>query len=254
MLQQERHHQILARLDLDGQVKVKELSDDFHVTRDCIRKDLAILEKAGLLKRIHGGALCSRKNLHHYQVKERKSVHVKEKQIIARKAVELIKPGSMIFLDVSTINLELAKLIYQKDMNIVVVSNMVDIINVFAQGGHTRFLLLGGEFNRSKDGFIGSITIQQIQSYQFDLSFIGVVGIDAYEGKTMTYDVTDGLTKTAIIAASKQSYMVAEKAKLHQDGNYVFADIADFTGLIIESTPEEQILTQLNRSGITIIE
>lgn len=253
-MQQERHHQILARLDLDGQVKVKELSDEFHVTQDCIRKDLAILEKAGMLKRIHGGALRSRKNLHRYQVKERKSIHTAEKKIIAQKAVELIRPGSMVFLDVSTINWELAKLIYQKDMNIVVVSNMVDIIDVFAQGGQTRFQLIGGEFNRSKDGFIGSITIQQLQNYQFDLSFIGVVGIDVAEGKTTTYDVTDGLTKKAIIAASKQSYMVAETAKLHQDGNYVFANISDFTGLICEGDLEEKSAAQLRRNQITIIE
>lgn len=253
MLQQERHNQILAKLNLDGQVKVKELSDDFHVTQDCIRKDLAILEKDGLLKRIHGGAIRTRKNLHHYHVKERKSLNTAEKKIIAQKAVDLIKPGSMIFLDVSTINLEIAKIIYQKDMNLTVVSNMIDIMNVFAQGGAPRFLFLGGEFNRSRDGFVGSITIDQIHNYQFDLSFIGVVGIDLYEGKAMTYDVNDGLTKKAIISTSKQRYMVAEKAKLHQDGNYVFADIADFTGLICESSLEEQENAQLHHSQITII-
>lgn len=253
MMQQERHRQILAKLNLDGQVKVKELSDDFQVTQDCIRKDLAILEKAGLLKRIHGGAIRTRKNLHHYHVKERKSLHLAEKKIIAQKAIELIAPGAMVFLDVSTINLEIAKLIYQKDMNIVVVSNMIDIMNVFVQGGATRFLLLGGEFNRSRDGFVGSITIDQIRSYQFDLSFIGVVGIDLYEGKAMTYDVNDGLTKKAILASSKHRYMVAEKEKLHQDGNYVFADIADFTGLICEGALEEQDLAQLHQNEITII-
>ena len=54
MLQQERHNQILAKLNLEGQVIVKELSQAFNVTEDCIRKDLTALEKAGLLKRIHG--------------------------------------------------------------------------------------------------------------------------------------------------------------------------------------------------------
>ena len=54
MLQQERHEQILARLNTDGKVKVKELAVDFEVTEDCIRKDLTALEKEGLLKRIHG--------------------------------------------------------------------------------------------------------------------------------------------------------------------------------------------------------
>ena len=51
MLQQERHEQILARLNTEGKVKVKELANDFEVTEDCIRKDLTALEKEGLLKK-----------------------------------------------------------------------------------------------------------------------------------------------------------------------------------------------------------
>ena len=50
MLQQERHNQIIAKLDLEGQVRVRDLSKDFNVTEDCIRKDLTILEKNGKLK------------------------------------------------------------------------------------------------------------------------------------------------------------------------------------------------------------
>ena len=53
MLQQERHNQIIAKLDLEGQVRVRDLSKDFNVTEDCIRKDLTILEKNGKLKPIY---------------------------------------------------------------------------------------------------------------------------------------------------------------------------------------------------------
>ena len=80
MLQQERHEQILARLNTDGKVKVKELAVDFEVTEDCIRKDLTALEKEGLLKRIHGGAMQVRKNLHAYHVDERMSVRLTQKK------------------------------------------------------------------------------------------------------------------------------------------------------------------------------
>ena len=90
MLQQERHEQILARLNTDGKVKVKELAVDFEVTEDCIRKDLTALEKEGLLKRIHGGAMQVRKNLHAYHVDERMSVRLTQKKIISKKEVELI--------------------------------------------------------------------------------------------------------------------------------------------------------------------
>ena len=136
MLQQERHEQILARLNTDGKVKVKELAVDFEVTEDCIRKDLTALEKEGLLKRIHGVAMQVRKNLHAYHVDERMSVRLTQKKIIAKKAVELIEENTVIFLGISTVNLELAKCIYQKNIPLTIVTNMIDIMQLFRQGDH----------------------------------------------------------------------------------------------------------------------
>ena len=98
MLQQERHNQILAKLNLEGQVIVKELSQAFNVTEDCIRKDLTALEKAGLLKRIHGGAIQVRENLHTINVNERLKIHSPEKRIIAKKAVEQKPAKSKVYL------------------------------------------------------------------------------------------------------------------------------------------------------------
>ena len=164
LLQQERHNQILAKLNLEGQVRVKELSQAFHVTEDCIRKDLTILEKDGQLKRIHGGAMQVRKNLHAINVIERIDKYVVEKKLIAQKAVKLIEPGTMIFLGISTVNLEIAKLIYQMDLHITVVTNMIDIMEIFKGDCKTLLIFIGGTFNRARDGFIGSMTIDLLKS------------------------------------------------------------------------------------------
>ena len=172
MLQQERHNQILARLNLEGQVRVKDLSKEFDVTEDCIRKDLTILEKANKLKRIHGGATQLRVNLHTINVNDRREIRVTEKKIIAQKAIELIKPGTMVFLGISTVTLEIAKLIYQRNLNVTVVTNMIDIMKIFTQDCATQLIFIGGGLNRARDGFIGSITINQLRKYKFDLSFL----------------------------------------------------------------------------------
>lgn len=253
MLQQERHNQILAKLNLNGQVKVKELSQEFDVTEDCIRKDLTSLEKAGLLKRIHGGAMQVRTNLHQINVNERRQVHYPEKIMIAKKAIKLLEPGTMVFLGISTINLEIAKFIYQQNLNITVVTNMIDIMKVFTNESNTRLVFLGGNFNRARDGFIGSITIEQIKNYCFDLSFLGAVGINGYDGKITTYDVNDGLTKKTVINCSKKCYLVAESAKLHLDGNYVFGHIGDFTGYISEGIIDHHLKDNLEKYGVEII-
>ncbi len=253
MLAQERHNQILAKLNLEGQVRVKDLSLDFQVTEDCIRKDLNILEKANKLKRIHGGAIPIRVNLHTIHVNDRKDVRVLEKKEIAKKAVDLIKPGMTIFLDISTITLEIAKLIYQRNLNIVVVTNMIDIMTIFTQDCQTQLIFIGGELNHAKDGFIGAITIDQIKDYQFDMSFLGVVGIDIYNGNVSTYDVNDGLTKKEIIHSSKKSYIVSEYAKTTTDGNYCYANINEFSGFICEKKLDLKKENKIKDYGIEVI-
>ena len=102
MSQKKRHQQIITKLNIEGQVFVKELAVMFDVTEDCIRKDLTILEKAGKLKRVHGGAVNIRVNLHHTNVSERVELYSKEKKIIASKALDVIEKGYVIFLDIST--------------------------------------------------------------------------------------------------------------------------------------------------------
>lgn len=253
MLQHERHNQILAKLQEHGQVAVKELSQSFHVTEDCIRKDLAILQKAGQLQRIHGGAMLLRKNVHILHVDDRVSMHSPEKVAIAKKAVTLVKPGTTIFLDISTINIEIAKEIYKRDMDVTVVTNMIAIMQVFMAECRTRLVFIGGDFNQAKDGFIGASVIEQLHAYKFDIAFLGTVGIDVYNGLLTTYDMNDGLTKKEIMSVSKICYVVAESAKLELDGNYVYGHISDCTGYICETEIADTYKEKLSRYGLEIV-
>ena len=93
MFVEERHQEILRLLEENEKVKVKDLSKRFEVTEDCIRKDLASMEVKNLLKRTYGGAV--RPDTlhpgHNNIVSTRKDKNIKEKQQIAKKAVELIR-------------------------------------------------------------------------------------------------------------------------------------------------------------------
>ena len=80
MLQKERHDHILAKLNLESSIRVRDIALEYNVTEDCIRKDLAILEKEGKLKRIHGGAVSIRENPHTFNVSARLDKYVEEKK------------------------------------------------------------------------------------------------------------------------------------------------------------------------------
>ena len=119
MFLEERQEIILQMLAQDGKVRVRELSEKFKVTEDCIRKDLGSLEKQGKLKRTYGGAVRLRENSHMVEVSKHRHTDVEAKQRIAQAAVRLIHEHDMVFLDISTSNLAIAELhIPQKNIYI----------------------------------------------------------------------------------------------------------------------------------------
>ena len=100
MFLEERQDIILQMLARDGKVRVRDLSEEFKVTEDCIRKDLGALEKKGKLKRTYGGAVRIRENSHMLEVSKHRTTDVEAKQHIARAAVKLVHDRDMVFLDI----------------------------------------------------------------------------------------------------------------------------------------------------------
>ncbi|RSK25880.1 DeoR/GlpR transcriptional regulator [Bacillus sp. HMF5848] len=253
MLAEERHQKIIEKLHSDGSVKVKELSALFKVTEDCIRKDLAQLEKSDLLKRTYGGAVPLRQNTHSFEVVKRKASNVEAKKKIAAKAIELINAGDTIFLDISTSNIELAKEILNSGKRVTVVTNMIEIIQVFTCQSNVKLVSVGGSLNEFCDGFIGSLCIQTITQYKFDIAFVGAVGIDVFENSVFTYDAEDGLTKKAILKSSRKTYLVSEVVKFNHDGNYKYASIDEFKGIITDEKVNDKVKRSLYQSNVNLI-
>lgn len=253
MFVEERQESIVALLNKFGKVKVKELSEKFAVTEDCIRKDLASLEKEGCLKRAYGGAVIVRTNVHKAEVRSRKNIDVSAKKAIAQKALALIKNQDMVFLDISTSNLELAHLLVENKKEITVVTNMIEILVLLAKKSEIKVVFVGGVINKSRDGFWGSMTMELIAKCKPDIAFVGAVGIDVFENSISTYDIEDGSNKAMIIKASKKTYLVAELSKFSKDGNYNYATLDDLTGVITSQPLTVEVQEMLIEHGVELI-
>ena len=250
MLAEERQNTIVSLVNENGSVRVKDLSERFNVTEDSIRKDLTLLQKKGLLKKTYGGAVKVRVNAHDYHVAQRKGKNLEDKRKIAQKAFELIENGDVIFLDISTANLELASLLVESDKAVTVVTNMIDIMLTFAVDTKIKMIFLGGTFSDGKDGFVGALTNQEIKKFRFDKAFMGVVGVDLETNNVTTYMSEDATTKKTILESSSKSYMMLETRKFAAEGNYIYAGVDDFTGAILEKGVEAGIQKQMRRYTI----
>jgi len=255
MFVEERQKKILELLQEDGKVKVKDLSQRFKVTEDCIRKDLASMEKRELLKRTYGGAII-RENQHpgHTNiVSERNDINTKEKRVIAKKAVKLLRDGDVIFLDISTTNIELAKEIIKAGLKVRVVSSMLGIANLFAAEREADFIMLGGQLDCSQNSMLGALTLKMMESFRFDYAFLGVVGADIVSDEISTYLSEDGVMKYQAIRCSGKSYLVMEKKKFDFRGNYVYSKFEDIDGVICESRPSKEVQEALGKYEVELI-
>ena len=254
MFAEERLDQILNILNSEGKIKVKNLSQHFNVTEDCIIKDMKHLENLGHLKRTYGGAIKVRQSTTQYDTIERSKTDVSIKSKIAEKAFNLIKDRETIFLDLSTINMLIAKLLSQSNKRVTVVTNMLDIINILSSTeNNVTVIATGGLLNKSLNGFAGATAISFIEKYKFDISFIGSCGIDVFDKSITTFEIEDGLTKTAIIKSSKKAFLVMQQTKFNTDGNFKFSNIESINGIITDSLPSIDIVDILHENNIIIL-
>lgn len=249
----ERHTQIVNMLNEEGRVYVKELSKKFNISESMVRKDLQKLEKDGELKRTYGGAIQNRKKAENTSIETRLVKNSYIKSQIAEKMCHEIKKNDIIFLDISSINYLVAKLIARKNMKVTIITNMIEIACFFGEDSNIDLICIGGTYNKRLGGVIGSIAIERISKYRVDKAFIGSCGVNVYEKNISNFNLEEGSTKKAIIKCAKKVYVVIENEKFEFDGSYKFAELMDIDVFITEETPDKQIKNAIEESNIELL-
>ena len=94
MLSEERHKLILEKLERESVVYLNDLVKYLNTSESTIRRDLTALDKAGLLRKVHGGATSLKEisiNTTDDIVENRQSLNIDEKLKIAEYAASLIE-------------------------------------------------------------------------------------------------------------------------------------------------------------------
>ncbi|NRZ03002.1 DeoR/GlpR family transcriptional regulator of sugar metabolism [Clostridium beijerinckii] len=253
MFTEERLEQILNILNKHGRVKVKELSEQFNVSEGMIRKDLQRLEKDGALQRTYGGAIINRKISKSISINTRMKVNLSSKELIAKKAFDLIDDGDVIFLESSSINFFLAKLIANNTKKITLVTNMPIILPLFNDNETVILICIGGVYDKRDGGVLGLEAIKSIYKYTFNKGFVGSSGVNLITNSVGTVLLEDGNIKELIISNSKEVFLLVETEKFNVDSPYRFANIDEFDAIITDSNITDDIEEQLNNLTVKLI-
>ena len=243
----QRRHTILALLAEQGEVSVDALAQHFATSEVTIRKDLAALEKNGLLLRRYGGAVPVPQEL----ISEPTQPISPYKQAIARAGVARIREHARIIIDSGTTTAAMIPQLGYKP-GLVVMTNSLNVANALRDIEHEPVLLMtGGTWDPHSESFQGQVAEQVLRSYDFDQLFIGADGIDLERGTT-TFNELLGLSRVMAEVAREVIVMV-ESDKIGRRIPNLELPWSSVHTLITDERLDAQAAEQIRARGIQLI-
>ena len=243
----QRRHTILALLAEQGEVSVDALAQHFATSEVTIRKDLAALEKNGLLLRRYGGAVPVPQEL----IAEPTQPVSLYKQAIARAGVARIREHARIIIDSGTTTAAMIPQLGYKP-GLVVMTNSLNVANALRDIEHEPVLLMtGGTWDPHSESFQGQVAEQVLRSYDFDQLFIGADGIDLERGTT-TFNELLGLSRVMAEVAREVIVMV-ESDKIGRRIPNLELPWGSVHTLITDERLDAQAAEQIRARGIQLI-
>jgi DeoR/GlpR family transcriptional regulator of sugar metabolism len=249
MLTSYRKQQLLEHLKVDGKLIAKDLSVEFGVSEDTIRRDLRELAQEGLLQRVHGGALPTSPAIANFASRE--EIRHEGKVAIGRSAAALIQPGQVVILDGGTTSREIARHL-PPQLNATVITHSPTIAVELVEHRGVEVVLLGGRLFKHSVVSVGAACVEAISKVRADLFFMGVTGIHTEAGFT-TGDFEEAAIKRALSHASAQTYVLASTEKWNTASPYLVLGLTEVAGLIAERDIEEAITQPYLELGLAIL-
>jgi DeoR family glycerol-3-phosphate regulon repressor len=227
-----RQREILEIAHGEGRVTVDQLSRKFAVTLQTIRRDLSELADAGLMDRVHGGAVL-RIGVANQGYEQRRRTNHAAKAAIARTCAAAIPNNCSLILNLGTTTEAVARELL-RHTNITVITNNMNVANTLMANAGCEVVLAGGSLRRSDGGLVGELTTQFIGQFKVDYAVIGCSAIDE-DGDILDFDLAEVPVSKAIIAQARKTFLVADRSKFQGYAPARLASLADLSGFFTDA-------------------
>ena len=251
MLAIERRNAILSKLYLDGMVIVSQLSEEFDVTEETIRRDLEKLDKDGLAQKTYGGAVLVQNFSTDLPHSVRKKANVEAKQKISEKISAMFHDGDCIMIDASSTALMLLN--YIKNLrNITLVTNSVEALIELSDKEDWNIFSTGGKLKRGSLSLVGPSAEKTIRDFHVDYAVCSSKGIDIGRGITDSNE-KDSEMKQSIFESAETKILVVDSSKFDKISLIKVCDITGVDIIATEVEPSANWVEYLKSKNVDLI-
>lgn len=244
-----RQHLIHSLVLHDGEVKAAEIARDVNISLATVRRDLAALERRGLIERTWGGAQVRSPINYLPDFESTAAKEAAAKRAIAAKAAEMVAPGMVVGLSGGTTCTELAR--WLRGMPVTVVTNAINVATELYNHGHTKVVVTGGALNSYSYELVGEMVNHSLQEYRLDLCFLGCSGVTPDFGFSMRDNLESAVARS-FLTVSARSIVIASHSKVGHRTLARFALFSEVDQLITDEVLGTQEREHLERAGLAV--
>lgn len=251
MLAVERRNLILEKLQEDKKVIVSELSQEFQVSEETIRRDLDKLDKDGLVIKSYGGAVLNENTSLDMPFNIRQKNNPVGKQKIAKLVEGLLEDGDHIILDASTTAVFIAKTLKSKE-RLTVITNSIEVMVELSDVTDWNVISSGGTLKEGYLALVGPRAVEGLGAFNVEKAIFSCKGLDLNKG------VTDGnelfsQAKQTMLKSAKESILAVDHTKFGKIAFSKICEIHDVDVIVTDEKPSAEWLEQFERRGIRCV-
>lgn len=245
----QRHEQILSILEVNPSIRVAEMAEELGVSSETVRRDLTELDESGRIKRTYGGAV--RTQAFEPALAERLQLHTREREQIARRAVERIGDAGSLFIGGGATTLHFARALRGIDRQLTVLTPAFSIATELSVNPLIQVMSLPGIVEPREGLVYGSQTTECIKQFTPPIAVTGASGVD--ERGVSEALLHAAHVYTAMIDSAEQTLILADASKF---GNRSLQQITGWTPnmtLISNERPPPQLWDAIRKAGAQIV-
>ncbi|MCA1298165.1 DeoR/GlpR family DNA-binding transcription regulator [Stappia indica] len=238
---------ILEELDRHQAVTIRALSDRLGVSRETLRKDIALLAEANCLRQVRGGAVIA--DAQEPPVEERTQTNPEGKRAMARHAAGLVADNASVLIDSGTSTRMLAELLARRSGLSIFTNDLRIALDLRASARAVH--VLGGQLGTDEEATQGLDAIDMLRGYTVDIAFVGVGGLSA-DRLVSDFSRDGAALRCAMLAAARRPVLLADHSKIDRPAPVRLTDIPTGTRLITDRPPTPPLTQALESAGMTL--
>lgn len=243
-----RIHELLKSVH---NISINDLCDTFQVSKNTIRRDIAELEKQGIIEKVYGGIVLAEPAGTPEPFSAREAKNMDAKKQIAQMAASYVHDGEVIYVDSGTTTMHMIPYLAEKH-RLTIVTASVHVVNAACSYGNLNVLATGGSLFAPSNAFVGPQVLEVLHRYNISKAFLASTGISLEHGATNVSPLECEI-KRCLVDKSCEHFLLVDDSKFDVASLMSYCTLKEVQHIVTNQMPPEKYISYCAANNIQII-